>query len=220
MHQIEKDKADLAKARQELGWAQDEVNRLELAVEFGRCKQCNCPLQLDEKESCGDYPNCESNEPMTDDQRVEAFGKALEEISPEEIEKYFPPDKTPKGWVSIEDHLPAVTVDDFLSNDAIVRVVMVKDKNGNEFRTQVGDHQMWYYAAKDAGITHWWNGELTKQQEVFCILSESRKITTELLEHLEKEYGVNFDIVSIPRFSFPPTSEKIRIFKFDDKLFL
>lgn len=225
MDQLEKDKEALAKARQELDWAQDEVNRLERAVEYGRCKRCNDPLNHGEgKEFCSDYPNCESprKEP-TLNERAEKFGELLKDnpLSQEDIEKYFPPDNTPKGWVSIEDHLPAVTVDDFLNNDAIVRIVLVKDKNGNEFRTQVGDHNVWYYIAREAGVTHWWNGELTKKQEVLCALSEARNITPELLQNLLEEHNVQFDIVSIPIFPVPPTNnDKIRLFKFNDKLFL
>lgn len=152
---------------------------------------------------------------------VESFGKALENLTPEEIEKHFPPENIPKGWVSIEEHLPAVRVDDFLNNNGIVRVILVKDKNGSEFRVNVGDHNMWYYGAKEAGITHWWNGEITKKQEVLCLLSEAIKITTELLENLEKTHGVIFEVVSIPRFPLPPINEeKIRLFKFEDKIFL
>ncbi len=66
-------------------------------------------------------------------------------------------DKTPKGWNSIEDHLPAVTCGDFLNNNGFIRFVKVKDKDGKEFESQVGDHNTWYYFAKENGITHWWN---------------------------------------------------------------
>ncbi len=156
MDQLEKDKAELKKLRQELDWKQDEVNRMENAIEFGRCKQCETPLMPGDFEYCGDYPECEA--PMTDDQRVKAFGNAISNMTPEDIEKYFPEaDPIPNGWVSIEEHLPAVTIDDFLKHNAIVRMIKVKDKDGNEFESQVGDHQMWYYIAKEAGITHWWN---------------------------------------------------------------
>lgn len=68
-------------------------------------------------------------------------------------------DKTPKGWNSIEDYLPAVTCGDFLNNGNIIRFVKVKvkDKDGKEFESQVGDHNTWYYMVKEDGITHWWN---------------------------------------------------------------
>ncbi len=68
MGQAEKDEADLKQARQELEWKEAEVYRLELAIEFGRCKQCNEPLDYRDKvmktETCVDYPNC-IPEPVT-----------------------------------------------------------------------------------------------------------------------------------------------------------
>lgn len=75
-------------------------------------------------------------------------------------EKYFTEDEIPEGWVDIEEHLPMVTCQDFLDNDGIFKKVLVRDKDGNEFEDVVGDHNMWYYRAKEAGITHWWNGEV------------------------------------------------------------
>ncbi len=27
----------------------------------------------------------------------------------------------------------------------------------NEFESIVGDHHVWYYMAKDNGVTHWWH---------------------------------------------------------------
>ena len=154
--QLEKDKAELKRLQRELSWKQDEVNRIERAIEYGRCKQCNVPLSDGDKEFCGDYPKCHSELTSLDD-RVEAFGEALKNLTPEQMEKYFPEDKTPKGWVSIEDHLPAVTCGDFLEHGAIVRFVKVKDNDGNESESQVGDARMWYYIVKEHGITHWWN---------------------------------------------------------------
>lgn len=59
MNQLEKDKIALKKARQELDWKQAECDRLENAVNYGRCKKCQEPLMFDEKGHCGDYPNCE-----------------------------------------------------------------------------------------------------------------------------------------------------------------
>ena len=32
--------------------------------------------------------------------------EALKNITQEEIDEYFPPDTTPKGWLSIEEYLP------------------------------------------------------------------------------------------------------------------
>lgn len=66
-------------------------------------------------------------------------------------------EKIPKGWVDIEQHLPMVTGDDYIQHGALFKIVKVKFKDGNESESQVGDHNMWYYVAKEAGITHWWN---------------------------------------------------------------
>ena len=83
------------------------------------------------------------------------FKEALDKITPEDIEKYFPEDKTPKGWLSIEEHLPQLMVEDFINKG--YSTYKVKDKDGNEFESDVTDHHMWYYMAKDVGITHWFN---------------------------------------------------------------
>lgn len=66
-------------------------------------------------------------------------------------------DKNPKGWVSIEDALPMVTCGDVLENNALIKFIKVKNDKGEEFESQVGDHNTWYYHAKENGITHWWN---------------------------------------------------------------
>lgn len=79
---------------------------------------------------------------------------ALSKLTKEEIEMYFS-DNTPKGWVSIEDDLPQCLAMDFITKG--YSVCRVKDNNGNEFDSHVTDHNVWYYEAKDAGITHWWN---------------------------------------------------------------
>ena len=93
---------------------------------------------------------------------LKAFEEAIANMSKEDKEKYFPEDKTPKGWVSIEEHLPMVTCDDFLNHNAVVKFIKVKNAKGRIFNSQVGDHQMWYYDAKEAGITHWWNDDVEK----------------------------------------------------------
>lgn len=60
MTQLEKDKDELDKLRQELDWKQNEVDRLERAVEFGRCTRCDEPLSYGDKTTyCSDFPNCE-----------------------------------------------------------------------------------------------------------------------------------------------------------------
>ena len=80
--------------------------------------------------------------------------EALENMSQEEIDKYFPPDTRPKGWLSIEDYLPQMYAVDIMQGYTLYKV---KDKDGKEFESAVCDHNVWYYHAKDLGITHWWN---------------------------------------------------------------
>ena len=86
---------------------------------------------------------------------AENFKKALENITDEEIEKYFPKDNTPKGWVSVEDKLPMMFAADIMQGYTEYKV---KFADGNEGITRVSDHTSWYYfVAKEAGITHWYN---------------------------------------------------------------
>lgn len=66
-------------------------------------------------------------------------------------------DKTPKGWISIEDELPMVTCGDVLKHNALIKFIKVKNDKEEEFESQVGDHNTWYYHAKENGITHWWH---------------------------------------------------------------
>ena len=91
---------------------------------------------------------------------LEGMSKKLDEtlanITPEEMAKYFPPDTRPKGWLSIEEHLPMMYAIDYFNGGTTYKV---KDKDGNEFTSTVMDHNVWYYMAKEAGVTHWWNGE-------------------------------------------------------------
>ena len=89
------------------------------------------------------------------DKISKALDKALSEITPEEIEKYFPKDTRPKGWISIEDSLPYCSAIDFFEKG--YSVYKVKNKDGVEGESGVADHNTWYYRAKEAGITHWWN---------------------------------------------------------------
>jgi hypothetical protein len=84
------------------------------------------------------------------------LGEALANMTQEEIDKYFPPDTRPKGWLSIEEYLPMMYAIDIMQGYTLYKV---KDKDGNEFESTVSDHNVWYYMAKEAGITHWWNGE-------------------------------------------------------------
>jgi len=80
--------------------------------------------------------------------------KALNNLTKEDIEKYFPKDTKPKGWLSIEEHLPMMYAEDIMQGFSVFRV---KDKNENEFQSAVSDHNTWYYAAKEEGITHWYH---------------------------------------------------------------
>lgn len=83
-----------------------------------------------------------------------AIDDALKNMTQEELDECFPPDNRPKGWISIEDSLPECLAIDVLNGGSIYKV---KDKNGKEFESKVCDHTMWYYEAKEAGITHWWH---------------------------------------------------------------
>lgn len=80
--------------------------------------------------------------------------KILKNMTKEEIEKFFPPDTRPKGWLSIEEHLPMMLAMDIFQGYTKYRV---KFFDGTEGTSAVSDHNIWYYMAKDAGITHWWN---------------------------------------------------------------
>lgn len=83
-----------------------------------------------------------------------ALDKALATMTKEQIEEFFPPRDIPKGWVSIEDHLPMWLAMDVAQGYTSYKV---KDANGKESTAQVADHNVWYYFAKEQGITHWWN---------------------------------------------------------------
>ncbi len=85
---------------------------------------------------------------------IDAAIKALENMSPEEREKWFPKDTRPTGWISIEDSLPAMYAIDIMQGYTIYKV---KYADGHEDESWVSDHNMWYYRAKEQGITHWWH---------------------------------------------------------------
>lgn len=86
-------------------------------------------------------------------QKVREHLEGLDEKGLEELRKFFK-DDTPKGWLSIEDHLPHWLACDVAQGYSIYKV---KDKKGNEFESAVCDHNTWYYMAKEVGITHWLN---------------------------------------------------------------
>ena len=89
---------------------------------------------------------------------VKALREHLHNMTPkekEEMREHFR-DKNPKGWVSVEDALPMWKAMDVGKGYSEYKV---KDKDGNEFTTQLTDHTTWYhFVAKEKGITHWWNG--------------------------------------------------------------
>ena len=89
------------------------------------------------------------------DKMTKLLEKALQNLTKEDIEKYFPERKLPKGWVSIEEHLPYASALDFVEKG--YTEIKVKYANGKVGKSGVCDHNIWYYDAKDAGITHWWN---------------------------------------------------------------
>ena len=59
---IDADKAALKQAYRELQWKQDDVNRLELAVEYGRCLKCKTALDTVTDIHCQD---CQDEIPTT-----------------------------------------------------------------------------------------------------------------------------------------------------------
>lgn len=87
---------------------------------------------------------------------LKSFIRILDNMSEEEKQRmrdHFKDDK-PKGWLSIEEHLPMMLVDDLEQGYSVYKV---KDSDGEEFETHVTDHKIWYYRAKEIGITHWLN---------------------------------------------------------------
>ncbi len=85
---------------------------------------------------------------------LEKLRIAIENMTEEDKQKYFPVSTTPKGWVSIEDELPM-----WLANDVAqgYSEYKVKSSDGTEGFSCVSDHNTWYYYAKQVGITHWYN---------------------------------------------------------------
>jgi hypothetical protein len=78
----------------------------------------------------------------------------LENMTPEEVDKYFPKDTKPKGWLSIEDYLPAWMCEDVSQGYTEYKV---RYNDGGEGISRVTDHNTWYHFAKESGITHWLN---------------------------------------------------------------
>lgn len=89
---------------------------------------------------------------------LRATKEYFDKLTPEELEdiklRFFTEPIIPKGWVSIEDHLPFCKIGDLLNHGTKYNV---KDKDNNVFDSFVMDHNIWYYQAKENGITHWFN---------------------------------------------------------------
>ena len=85
---------------------------------------------------------------------LEKLRKAVDNMTDEDIQKYFPKSNLPKGWVSIEEHLPKFLAKDIRQGGTLYQV---KDKWGDEFKSLVSDHNVWYHWAKNNDITHWSN---------------------------------------------------------------
>jgi hypothetical protein len=91
-----------------------------------------------------------------EDEMIKVLRKHLENMTEEqkeEMREHFR-DKRPKGWLSIEGHLPMMFAGDIMQGYSIFKV---RDKTGKEFDSAVSDHHIWYYRAKDEGVTHWLN---------------------------------------------------------------
>jgi len=86
------------------------------------------------------------------------LSESLNNLSDEDIKKYFSTENENDSdeWISIEDKLPMMRASDILKGYTIYTV---KDKDGNESISAVTDHNIWYYNAKELGITHWKNNK-------------------------------------------------------------
>ncbi len=90
---------------------------------------------------------------------LEKIKEAFNKLSPEEweeinkeFEKEHPP--IPKGWLSIEDYKPMMYAKDIMKGYSEFKV---RDINGNESIAHISDGNIWYYLAKEQGITEWYN---------------------------------------------------------------
>lgn len=95
--------------------------------------------------------------PLSNSNMIKNLSIILDSLTEEELkehkEKYFPESTIPKGWVSIEDHLPQ-----WLAKDVIKGYTNYKVKDEiSEFVTGVTDPNIFKYYAMECGITHWFN---------------------------------------------------------------
>lgn len=90
----------------------------------------------------------------------------------------------PHGWVSIEDHLPMFMAGDIFQGGS---TYLVRNKEGQEMWSVVSDHNVWYFAAKDNGVTEWFNGK-TLYKEYPRLDDPKETFSVNLTEHLIDEY--------------------------------
>ena len=89
-------------------------------------------------------------------QKIDNFFNNLSEEEKVKLkEKYFFKEyDTHKGWVSIEESLPALRASDLFEGGTEYKILF---KGGFEDYSRVTDPNMWYYWAKEVGVTHWYN---------------------------------------------------------------
>ncbi len=96
---------------------------------------------------------------MDTNKMLEALDNYYENTHPDVIKEHFAKmftgEVVPSGWISIEEHLPMVDVEDFISKG--YSEFKVKYANGKTGKGYVTDHNTWYYYSKEQGITHWFN---------------------------------------------------------------
>jgi len=80
--------------------------------------------------------------------------KTLKNMSQEDMDKYFPKDTRPTGWISIEGSLPHMMARDIMKGYTEYKVKYKDETTGIGCVT---DHNTWYYSAKEDGVTHWWH---------------------------------------------------------------
>lgn len=90
---------------------------------------------------------------MIDLDKLQEYLDSLSESDKEDLRNYFA-DKRPKGWLSIDEHLPMMLAGDISRGYSVFKV---RYSDGAEGITKVADHAVWFYDAKEAGITHWFN---------------------------------------------------------------
>lgn len=87
-------------------------------------------------------------------QKIDNFFNSLSEEEKVKLkEKYFFHEyDTHEGWVSIEESLPEWRASDLFEGGTEYKVLF---EDGSEDYSRVSDPNIWYYWAKEAGVTHW-----------------------------------------------------------------